>query len=202
MAPLIQDFDISLSSHDGLIDQRKTTIAPLHETTITTPRCVSFGALVTMHEVLNRVDYTLEEIEASYFDRNDMCRMKENAKSEARLVQSGLLVESKDVSIRGLESRTRDGVRRKRQNRTNAYAKIFLEIDWQAEAGFFDEDLIADAYFVYSEPCHASAQMIGKRDEIEAMDILQTEKTDFFGTNFCKKLVDLSTTDCLASSAA
>jgi len=186
-----------------VIDQRKTGIAPLHETIFTSPRCVSFGAVVTTYEHTSWVDYTAEEIEASWFDRDDMRRMKENAKSEAKLVESGLLVESKDVSIRGLESRARTGIRRKRQNRMNAYAAIFFEVDCQEEEGFFNEELIADAYFVYSEPCHVSAQMIGKRDEIEAMDILlESKKTDFFGTNFCKTIVDLSTNEGLASSAA
>lgn len=218
MAPLILDFDsnydmMSLSSHHhDAIDQHKTGIAPLHENTITTtPRCVSFGiaaALETIHEVISRVDYTPEEIEASWFGRDDMSQMKQNAKSEAKLVDSGLLVESKDVSIRGLEGRTRDGIRRKRQNRMNAYSAVFYEVEWQKEVEFFDEDLIADAYFFYSEPCQVSAQMIGKRDELEAMDIslllslLEGEQKNYFGTNFCKTIVDLSTTEGLASSAA
>lgn len=195
MAPLIQDMDLTLSSHEDLFD-RKTIIAPLHER----PRRVSFGAMVATYEVMSRADYTHEELEATWFDRGEMRQMKENARSEGKLVDSGLLVQGSEVSIRGLESRTKEGMKRKRQNRMNAYAAVFFEIDCQQEEHYFDEDMIADAYFTYSEPCAMTAQMIGKRDEIEAMNIHR--KADFFGTNFCKAIVDLSTTEGLASSAA
>ena len=201
MAPLIQDTDISLSSQDFVFDH-KTITAPLHESTINRSRRVSFGAMVATYEVMSLVDYTHEELEASWFDRDDMRRMKENARSEAKLVDSGLLVQGTDVSIRGLESRTREGIKRKRRSRMNAYAAVFFEIDYQQQEEFFNEDLIADAYFMYSESCAMTAQMIGKRDEIEAMNIYENQKADFFGTDFCKSILDLSTTEGLASSAA
>jgi len=202
MAPLIQENDISQSSHGDLFGL-KTILTPLHESSVTRSQRVSFGAIVTIHEVLNRDDYTREELKASWFDRDDMHRMKENARSEAKLVDSNLLVPSSDVSVRGLEHRTKEGMKQKRQNRMNAYTAVFIEIDCQQEDGFYDEDLIADAYFAYSEPCAITAQMIGKRDEIEAMTTYEDQKPDFFGTHFCKAIVDLSaTTRGLASSAA
>merc|ERR1712071_582326 len=139
--------------------------------------------------VMSRADYTHEELEVTWFDHSEMRQMKENARSEGKLVDSGLLVQSSEISIRGLESRTKEVMKRKRQNR-NAYAAVFFEIDCQQEEHYFDEDLIADAYFTYSEPCAMTAQMIGKRDEIEAMKIHENCKADFFGTNFCKAIVD------------
>mmetsp|Transcript_3337 Transcript_3337/g.7331 ORF Transcript_3337/g.7331 Transcript_3337/m.7331 type:complete len:204 (+) Transcript_3337:74-685(+) len=203
MAPFIQEFtDLSLSSHHNLTDEPKSIIAPLHETTTTRPRRVSFGALVTSHEVLHRMDYTAEEMESSWFGREDMIRMKENARSDAKLVEKGILVHGADVSIRGLESRTRDGMRRKRRSRINAYAAVFFEIDCQQQECFVDEDLIADAYFTYSEPCAMTAQMNGKRDEIEARKLLCDQKSDFFGARFCNGIVALPKPEGLASSAA
>ncbi len=202
MAPLIQDTDFYISSHDDVFG-RKSLNAPLHEPTINTSRRVSFGAVTTTHEVLSRFDYTHEELEASWFYREDMRRMKENVRSEAKLVESGLLKQASDVSIRGLESKTREGMKRKRQSRMNAYAAVFFEIDCQQEDGFFDDDLIADAYFTYSEPCAMTAQMIGKRDEVEAMNIYdENQKTDFFGLNLCQAIVELPTNENFASSAA
>uniref|UniRef100_A0A7S4A8Y0 Uncharacterized protein n=1 Tax=Pseudo-nitzschia australis TaxID=44445 RepID=A0A7S4A8Y0_9STRA len=203
MAPLTKEFCLSLTSFDDEIDQPKTIIAPLSECRIAAPRQVSFGADVYVYEVLNRGDYTPEEIEESWFNRNDMRRMKQGTRAEAKLVESGLLVQGKEVSIRGLESRTRDGIRRKRRNRMNAYGAVFFEIDCQDEERFVDEKLIADAYFVYSENCAMEAQMIGKRDEHDAMQIFQNKTNDFFGKKFCQSIVDLSTTNgSLASSAA
>ena len=69
MAPLIQDSDFYISSHDDVFG-RKSLTAPLHETTIVNKsRRVSFGAVVTINEVMSRFDYTHEELEASWFDR-------------------------------------------------------------------------------------------------------------------------------------
>lgn len=201
MAPLIQDTDSYISSHDDVFGH-KSISAPLHETSIRTPRRVSFGAMVATYEVMSRFDYTHEELETSWFDRDAMRRMKENARSEAKLVDSGLLVQAPDVSIRGLESRTREGMKRKRQRRMNAYAAVFFEIDCQKEEGYFDDDLIADAYFTYSEPCAMTAQMMGKRDEIEAMNAYNHQKMDLFGANICQAIVNLPTPKGFASSAA
>mmetsp|Transcript_5354 Transcript_5354/g.15547 ORF Transcript_5354/g.15547 Transcript_5354/m.15547 type:complete len:204 (+) Transcript_5354:266-877(+) len=203
MAPLIHDVDFSLASHENTIEQPKTIFAPLHENSIATSRRVSFGVMVATYEVMNLEDYTSDEKKATWFDSNDMRRMKESVRSEAKLAESGLLVQGDDVSLRGLESRTRDGLKRKRRNRMNAYAAVFFEIDCQDQEGFIDEELIADAYFTHTEHCSMTAQMIGKRDEKEAMEIFQTQKKDFFGKNFHDTLVRLSTTEgFLASSAA
>jgi hypothetical protein len=201
MAPLIQDIDLYSLSHDDVFGH-KDIVAPLHQSTMRSPRRVSFGGMVATYEVMSRADYTHEELAASWFDRDDMRRMKENARSEAKLVDSGLLVQGPDVSIRGLESRTREGMKRKRQSRLNAYAAVFFEIDCQQEEGYCDEDLVADAYFTYSEPCAMTAQMIGKRDEIEAMNVYENQKTDFFGANFCQAISNLPTSEGFASSAA
>ena len=194
MAPLIQDTDLYVSSHDDVY-HHKSMIAPLHQRT----NRVSFGAMVTTHDVMSRSDYTREELEASWFGRDELRRMKENTRSEGKLVEQGLLFNGPDVSIRGLESKTRVGMKRKRQSRLNAYAAVFFEIDRQLEEGYFDEELIADAYFNYSEQCAVSAQMIGKRDEIEANNVYNCQKTDFFGTNLCQAIINLPTP---ASSAA
>lgn len=204
MAPLIQDHDFSLASHGDTIDEPKTIIAPLHEILVAKPRRVSFGVMVASYEVMNRDDYSPEEVEATWFNREDMRRMKGSARSEARLAESGLLVQGQDVSIRGLESRTRDGMKQKRRNRMNAYAAVFFEIDCQDQEGFIDEDLIADAYFTHTEQCAMTAQMIAKRDEREAIEIFQKQNNDFFGRNFCETIASVSRTaeGSLASSAA
>ena len=192
MAPLIKDsnlsfsshddifFDISLLSHDDAFEHQKI-VAPLHESTrINTRRRVSFGAKVDIYEVMSRADYSTEELEASWFDRDDMLRMREKSRSEAKLLDSCLLVPGTGVSIRGLESRTRIGRKIAKIRRTNAYAAVFCEIHCQQRLNFYEEELfanaIADSYFTYSKPCAMTAHMIGKRDEIEAMSIYMKPK--------------------------
>ena len=196
MAPLIEDYNHSFSSHDDVL---------IHESTrINTRRRVSFDVMVSVQEVMSRVDYTTKEKKACWFDREEMRRIKEDSRSEAKLVDSeqtrdrklnSWILDFSGVSIRGLESRTKKGTRRKRQIRMNAYAAVFLEIDFQQQEQFIDEESIADAYFIYSDPCAKTAQMIGRQDEIEALAIHENQEAEFSGSNSCKKTDDLSTSE-------
>jgi hypothetical protein len=133
-------------------------------------RRVSFGGNDTTHEVLHRNDYTPEEITSTWFDRVDLRQMKDATKIEARLLEKGVLTEGDDVTVRGLESRTRHGAQRKRANKMNAYSAVFMELDTQFDLGLYDEDAIADVYYEYSEKCQAEAQTLAARD---AKDVQQ-----------------------------
>jgi len=205
MAPRIQDNDEDYYLFDHKQQQTiRENCIPRTEQSITvtitssTPRTqtqtqtrrVSFGAMATTHIIMGLSDYTPQELEASWYDSNSMHAMKETARSDAKLVDAGLLSEGKDVSIRGLEHRTRQGLKRKRQSRRDAYMSVFFEIDAQIEEDYnncssssksnnnnnmnyddyyynfnFDDELIADAYFDHSEPCAVDAHTIGMQDE-------------------------------------
>jgi hypothetical protein len=189
MAPLINDNDYMVVDIDGTdlfsSDIIKQQSAPLHVTPQTSSkprRQVSFFGTVTCHTVMNREGYTAEETKATWYDRSSLRQIKESARSEARLVESGVLAESDDISIRGLEGKTTYGVRQKRANRMNAYAAVFLEIDTQLDFGYVDEEAIADVYFSYSEPCLVAAQMLAVRDAEEAKNTMQSmELAHLFG---------------------
>ena len=199
MAPLLVEDSLSFSDVGNAIDDRHKNIcyAPLH--TSINRRCVSFGAFVSTYEIIHHKDLSKEEIKSAWYNREDMRQMKVQAKSDAKLIECNN-GDDDDVCKRGLESRTKSGMRRKKHNRTNAYAAVFLEIDYQEDEGTFDEEAIADAYFMYSDQCQVSAQIIGKQDEIEAN---RSMKTDFFGPNFYKSNgADLLTTESLTISAA
>ena len=197
MAPLINDFDYIIDDLDYFAATAK---APLHtEATAQSPehqqpqrRSVSFSETVTIQRVINREDFSEEETKASWYDRQDLRSMKDSAKAEARLVESGVLVESDDCSIRGLESKTANGIRAKRQSRMNAYAAVFFEIDSQEDMCIHDVDAIADVYFGYSEPSLVTAQMIGVRDAEIAKAIQGQKQEQLFGASL---LLDLSTTE-------
>jgi hypothetical protein len=205
MAPLIDDaamdLDFSLSGNDQIMAEKISISHALHRQQ-TGRRCVEFGAVV-VHEVLNSVSFTPEEIKSSWYDRVDLRQMKENAKSEAKLLESGLLNEGDDICLRGLECRTKEGARTKRHNRANANAAVFFELDSQEDKGISDDEALADAYFNCSEHCKVSAQMIGMRDAREAQVALVGMKSDFVGSTLKQcGVIKLSTTEGLISSAA
>eukprot|EP00531_Pseudo-nitzschia_arenysensis_P013809 CAMPEP_0116147568 /NCGR_PEP_ID=MMETSP0329-20121206/17825_1 /TAXON_ID=697910 /ORGANISM="Pseudo-nitzschia arenysensis, Strain B593" /LENGTH=191 /DNA_ID=CAMNT_0003643507 /DNA_START=86 /DNA_END=661 /DNA_ORIENTATION=+ len=181
MAPLIQDnIDLSYSNDDEILfsDYKSLPSPPLHEECEATPAApvqeekrVWFASMTIEYDVMSRYEYTREELEASWYDANEMKKIKDTARSEAKLVEAGLLVEEPNFSVRGLEAKTRKGVLRKRKRRTNAYLSVFFEIDSQIEEGYFDDELVADAYYVYSEPCAMEAEKVGKQDALDARAI-------------------------------
>jgi len=171
---------------------------PLHEScSLTSPkqisvthpshRRVSFSGVETTHEVMHHNEYSDDEKTETWYDKESMKSMKNGAKSDAKLADQGLLVVGKDVTLRGLEGRTKEGMRRKSTNRREAYASVFSEIAFQQEVEYADEDMIADAYFLYSEPCAEEALRIGQRDELEAQAIHDNREDDLFTASFCKQ---------------
>lgn len=172
MPPFSPDSDNSLSLHDNDV-----ILGPLHQTATqikpSSRRCksVSFGAMVTVYKVKSRFNYTPKEVEASWYNEDEEHTMTEDARSEVRLLECGLLVESKDVCTRGLEFYTAEVAKRRKLNRMEASDVVFTELDYQYEKHCFDDELIANCYFVHTERCAMTAQLLGKKDEIEAMKI-------------------------------
>lgn len=195
MAPLIDNSDLSASSQDEIFDV-KTGSVPLHELTdCTAPRRVSFFPMSVTYGVLSRDDYSAEEFKASWFNVDDMLRMKQDARSTAKLYRSGSLVTSKNACIRGLESRTREGMKRKREARLNTYSTVFSELDKQRKNDVYAQELVAHAYSYYSQQSARLAQSLGKQDAVEACAIHKEGKAeDYFGTDYFRKtVVDIST---------
>lgn len=209
MAPLINDTDnylaLDVDDYDfySEVVSKENTSAPLHETPSTSQKRITFSANVTSHEVMSRDEYTVEEMKATWYDRPALRQMKECARSDARLVESGVLVEGDDVSFRGLEAKTSHGLRRKRQNRMNAYAAVFFEIDTQQDIGMSDDNAIADAYFAYSEQCLVAAHMIAVRDAEEAKHAMHSMKAEArFGASLLFSLATTASNSMMISSAA
>ena len=190
MAPLIQAPDVSASSHDELFDL-KTIIAPLNEIENTdAPRSVSFFPMSVTYDIMSKDDYSSDEFKASWFDIDDMRRMKQDARSTAKLYGSGNLVLGEDFSIRGLEHRTREGMKRKRQARLNNYAAVFFELDKQRKNDVYTQELVAHASSFYSQHSARLAQSLGKQDAAEAIVIhRQCKNGDSFGANYVRKVI-------------
>jgi hypothetical protein len=130
-------------------------------------RSISFSSEVFVIDVLHIMDYSAEEKQATWFVGNDMRFFKNECRGSAALMNNGVS-ESAELCFRGLEARTRDGALRRRRNKIDARAAVFMEQDLQEDEGVFDEEAIADVYYEYTEHCHVAANMIGLQDERDA----------------------------------
>lgn len=177
-SPFMNDYDLDLST-GGFDEFDKEITDPLTIATIpvvTTKKqhtkqrkSVSFYPRLRIHDTISIDDYTEEEHRAAWFSFEEMERIRKCTKSEAGLLDAG--VQPKESTCRGLESRTKLGEKAKRRNRTNAYAAVFFEVDSQEQSGQFSEQLIADAYALYSKACERSALAMAKEDAKAAMAI-------------------------------
>jgi hypothetical protein len=129
-------------------------------------RSISFSPEVATFNVLHIMDYSAEEKQATWFDGDDIKSFKKEGKVSLALLVNGVS-ESSELCFRGLEARTRDGALRKRHNKIDARAAVFMEQDFQKDEGFFDHELIADVYYDCTQRCHVAANMMGLRDERE-----------------------------------
>ena len=125
---------------------------------------VSFSASVDRRSTSHRDEYSSEEKQSMWYNRDEIVTMRRNAIMDANRPQP-------DTCLRGLEAKTREGARKKKQNRNEARVAVFLEQEIQDDDGLSDPNAIADAYFECSESCVADAQMLALRDEKDAMEV-------------------------------
>jgi len=133
---------------------------------------VTFNEDVHIYDHIHRSELTSDEKKNTWLNPMELQRIKKLARSEVILMDSGL----GDVAVsctRGLESRTRGGKQKKSRNRHNAFAAVMLEIDFQEDEGYVNDDMIADVYRTYSIPCLEAAQRIAIQDEIAAATCYQ-----------------------------
>ena len=199
MPPLVENVEASVSNHDGDYERKATATLPLHTKRVSARREVSFYPYVTVKHIRSHVDYTDEEWQESWLDLEDIRQLKRNAMVEAMLASSSNVIKYTGISLRGLENKTKEGSQLKKRIRSNAYNAVFMEMDFQQEEDYVDEDAIASVYCFYSEPCASSAHQIGKEDEIAAMDVHRgdADKDPVGEISICKRLSQLSTNDGL-----
>lgn len=149
-------------------------------------KTVLFSPDPVVIDILHIKDFSLEEKRATWYTRNELRTIKDEAKQIANLDRS----ENSEVCFRGLEAKTLAGARLKRQNRIDARAAVFFEQEMQEGEGYSDPDAIADVYFEYTERCELEAQMMALRD---AADITNEKGIQFSALpSFKATLLDTS----------
>jgi hypothetical protein len=120
-----------------------------------------------------------------------MKKIKQNARDDVGKMVAGQ-EDSDNFCTRGIESRTREGARRKRQNKIDARAAVFFEQEMQELNCICDPETIADVYFDYTEHCQVSAYMMALRDRQAAKDALASSKTtDLAGYSHDRVMLNL-----------
>ena len=132
------------------------------------PRRVSFQDVCMCYDVMSLDDYSPDEVKSSWYSVQEYVKIRGVLQSQIKQLEAGNLGEAK---VRGLEHRTKKGIRRKKRCREGAYFAVFSEIDIQKTEEIVDEGGIADAYRVHSKHAAAEALKAAKKDAYAALKI-------------------------------
>mmetsp|Transcript_14804 Transcript_14804/g.21343 ORF Transcript_14804/g.21343 Transcript_14804/m.21343 type:complete len:211 (+) Transcript_14804:111-743(+) len=144
-------------------------------------RRLMFSNIVNVRPSLHVNDYTDEEYESCWYNGEEFDHMKKEMIPILRAVKQGITLPD-FVSFRGLEYRTRAGSTARKANKLAGLTLVLEEQERQLKQGrgeegqvrtrkeIYDSDeMIRAAYLRISQPCHINAQMMGMKDEADAM---------------------------------
>jgi hypothetical protein len=148
----------------------RSVMSTATETTQVVKR-VRFSEKNRIYETLSRMNYTIEECNASWLSREDSRKIRRQCKKEIKKISDGNQFKDKKLCARGLEGHTWIGSISTEQNRTLAVNAVLGEQSTQWEEGIFDEDTIAEVYYRASSSCQLWASLIGRHDHLAAKEI-------------------------------
>ncbi|CAJ1937672.1 unnamed protein product [Cylindrotheca closterium] len=144
-----------------------------------TRRGVTINSNVQVHEILTLHEYTAIEINAAWYNVDEMDRIARKCSKILRKIdRAGSAKEESKYCIRGLETHTSLGSISKRSNRAAAKLAVFEEQarqSWNKEEES-DVQAISDAYRCTTSSCQMWAQVVGRRDQQEAEAYLYDEE--------------------------
>ena len=126
-------------------------------------KCVSFNDIISAIAVTHINDYTQEDINETWYQKEDYQNMRKGMKQSIKfMVKYGIVDDDLEFCSRGLE--TGADRRQRRQNKNESFAVVNNEQQLQRIEGSDLSELIAMLYSVYAFPCQQTAYMQGVRD--------------------------------------
>ena len=112
-----------------------------------------------------------EEVHAIWYEKVDYDKIKQDIIPIVKRVMKGEKIEeTNELTIRGLEYRTRKGAIRRQHNKVEAITAVLDEQDRQIELDIFDAELISNVYLDCAAHCLVEAQQLASGDETFARD--------------------------------
>jgi hypothetical protein len=126
-------------------------------------KCVSLDDIISTIAVIHINDYTQEEINDTWYQKEEYRDMKKGMKQSIKfMVKYGIVDDDLEFCSRGLE--TGADTEQRRQSKNESFAVVNNEQQLQRIEGSDLSELIAMLYSVYTFPCQQTAYMQGVRD--------------------------------------
>ena len=133
----------------------------------TKKKFVRFNHTVHYREIRHIMDYTDEQIEATWLTPQDYAAIKQIVKNTIRMMMRGeaILDDDPNFCTRGLEFRTKNGSKVRARNKVRARSAVLNEQDMQREEGYNEQQMIAMTCMEASLECRQGARARGLYDE-------------------------------------
>lgn len=131
-------------------------------------RNVSFKPSVSVQEIPHIADMKKEEVEATWYSREEFKELKEAVYLVLRKMVNGGL--SADECTRGLEHRTPEGATRRKQNKLNAFQVVWNAQESQWEDNISDPEAISIVYQMQTYKSRETSVKLGLHDAMVAKE--------------------------------
>lgn len=116
-------------------------------------------------------DMTDDEVLWSWYEKHEYDQLKQDMiPIVKRMMKGDKIEETDDMTIRGLEYRTRKGAIKRQHNKVEAITAVLDEQDRQMDKNTNDPELLRQAYLEISIPCHRDAHDLALADEVFARE--------------------------------
>lgn len=134
---------------------------------------VDFNKQIDTHPSLSKKDMTPEEREKYWCTKNDDKQCYMQAKTTVLMIMKGMSFDDVENCSRGLENRTRDGLKKKIENKKKVTAALMSEQKIQQLGGDKNPEKLASAVMKLTKDLASSAAEIGIKDERDVQEYLQ-----------------------------
>lgn len=163
----------------GSLDPKSTTVGQkdMRDTPAGPRKAVSFQDTITFREICPLSEIDNEEIRTIWYSDDEYAKIKKVVTATVKKAEKGEPVdETKGVTMRGLEGRTKFGARRRKNNK-----KAALDAVWTTQIELWKKKMdqplaIAAAYRPHSTHAKYRAQQAAHKDELFVNEIIRNEE--------------------------
>jgi hypothetical protein len=132
-------------------------------------RAVSFACNVTIRTTLHCNNYSSQEMQSCWYSRRERKQMRQEISYIVYLTECDH-EESDDYDYkccctRGIQCFTREGARRRKENKRKAWDAVIQEQELQDIKGVDDPEMLAVIYRYHTSKCQIAAAIVGLADE-------------------------------------
>jgi hypothetical protein len=142
-------------------------------------RRVHFKRMVSVRPILHVDDMSEERIHAMWLTKREMEEIRKSLSETVRLISlHDTKTDNESHFYRGLEIRTREGERQRRNNKSDALNAVLDEQDRQRSLGIHNEKLLSQIYTTECRVARSHAYRLGVTDELLAKAIHDEDSYD------------------------